>query len=84
MGGLIQKEDDYKYIWKRFMDPNDRAYDVENPNKEAIWLDPNRNFPEIKKDKGKGKGKTLKYDKRGFMQSLSKLIAKAKKELQGQ
>ncbi|CAB9531505.1 unknown protein [Seminavis robusta] len=76
MGGLKQKTADYIYVWGRFMDTEDRAYDVENPNWNDLWKDPNRNFSEMKKGKGD------KYDNRGFKQSLKFLLDKVKEELQ--
>jgi hypothetical protein len=63
MGGLIQKTDDYKWIWARFMDPTDDSYDIENYCANDIWKDPNREF-----HKNKG------YDERQFKLSLGRLV----------
>ena len=67
MGGLKIGTDDYKYIWNCFIDPDNRAYDLENYDKEAIWRDPNMNFHKKKE-----------YDMRQFKQSVGRLIEKIK------
>jgi hypothetical protein len=63
-GGLKQKSDDYRYIFSKFMDPEEDAYDIESYNAEDIWKDPNREFYK--------KG----YDKRQFKLSIIRLVKK--------
>lgn len=67
MGGLKQKTDDYNYIWAKFLDPSDDAYDIENYNPDDIWKDPTREFY-----------KNSKYDLRQFKLSLARLVKKVK------
>jgi hypothetical protein len=67
-GGLKQKTDDYNWVWAKFLDPTDDAYDVENYSGDDIWKDPTREFYK--------KG----YDKRQFKLSLSRLVKKLREE----
>jgi hypothetical protein len=70
MGGLTQKSEDYKYIWRRFADPNDTAYDIENYDAEEIWNDPNKSFFRNKN-----------YDHKQFKMSLTRLVKKLKDQI---
>ena len=65
-GGLLQNSDDYKWIWDRFMDPTDNAYDLENYDAENIWKDPTKEFYK----------NSRAYDRKQFKQSLSRMVAK--------
>jgi hypothetical protein len=65
MGGLKQKSPDYNWIWSKFLDPEDDAYDIENYNADDIWKDPSREF-----------FKNKDYDLKQFKLSLGRLVKK--------
>jgi hypothetical protein len=69
-GGLRQNTDDYRWVYARFMDPNDDAYDVESYNFDDIWKDPERDLYK--------KG----YDNRQFKYSINRLVKKIRHELE--
>jgi hypothetical protein len=71
MGGLKQKTEDYNYVWARFMDATDEAYDIENFNPDDIWKDPNRRF-----------SKNQAYDERQFKLSLGRMVKNIRKQLE--
>jgi hypothetical protein len=70
MGGLKINSDDYKWIWNKFLDPDDEAYDLENFNANDIWKDPERNLY-----------KNPEYDVRQFKLSLNRLTTKLKGQI---